>query len=150
MSKRQASQAAAASAQSVLLHEARSKIVAAYRRSQAPWPDGLGAWYRAEDWADDGTLVAVGETRARALDPWANDRKKGLPCPPLPRVNKLEAVNTSVAVTPVNTPRAPKVIESVAGDPKAARRLTQKLAMRDLRQRRADERERAEREKGDG
>jgi hypothetical protein len=69
----------------------RAKFVGKYRANPAPWPNGIGAWYRAEDWAagndDDGdVLIATGEARARALDPWANMRAAGEVCPPLPAV----------------------------------------------------------------
>jgi hypothetical protein len=68
------------------LAHSRSAFVRQYRADPRSWPDGIGAWYRADDWLDDGTLVATGEARARAIDPWANDRAKGLPCPDLPDV----------------------------------------------------------------
>ena len=83
MRARKAQVAAAAAQSAQLLLEARAKIVVSYRREPRPWPHGIGAWYHPEDWDDSGTLLAVGEARARALDPWANDRKAGRPCPPL-------------------------------------------------------------------
>lgn len=43
----------------------------------------LGAWHRAEDWTADGNLIATGEARLKAIDPWANDRAAGRPCPVL-------------------------------------------------------------------
>jgi hypothetical protein len=73
------------------LAASRAKFVRKYRDNPKPWPDGIGAWYRAEDWVagddDHGdTLIATGEARARALDPWANMRARGEPCPPLPAI----------------------------------------------------------------
>src|SRR5271154_3919201 len=90
------------------LAESRSAFVRQYRRDTRPWPDGPGAWYRHEDWADDGTLVATGEARARALDPWANVRAKGAPCPALRVESRRDAVTKRDAerdaVTPPMTP----------------------------------------------
>jgi hypothetical protein len=40
-------------------------------------------WFRPQDWAADGTLIATGEDRDRALDPWASGRSRGWRCPPL-------------------------------------------------------------------
>ena len=65
-----------------MLLEARSHIVARYRGGSM-WPDGIGAWYRPEDWTDAGDLTATGEAWSAAMDPHANDRAKGLPCPAL-------------------------------------------------------------------
>jgi hypothetical protein len=153
--RRSAAQAAAAQQQLALLHEARSKGVRLYRANPRPWPDGIGAWYRAEDWTDEGELIATGEARARALDWWANDRAKGRPCPPLALVPGA-SVNTPAAINvpklvPVNTSEAPVVDPVNTGGTQArldarkeARRKAAKLAMRDLRERR--EREKAERE----
>lgn len=62
------------------LFESRAEFVRRYRSNPSPWPDGPGAWYRAEDWNDAGELI--GDT-ARALDPFANARANGEPCPPL-------------------------------------------------------------------
>jgi hypothetical protein len=59
----------------------RSAFVLQYRANPRAWPDGIGPWYRPDDWLDDGTLIATGEAKAQALDPWANDRAKGRPCP---------------------------------------------------------------------
>jgi hypothetical protein len=78
------------------LPDSRAAFVRQYWANPHPWPHGPGAWYRAEDWDDAGKLLATGEARARALDPWANDRAKGEPCPPLrgvgvPAACKLEA-----------------------------------------------------------
>ena len=61
----------------------RGKFVVQYRAHPGSWPEGPGAWYRDEDWDKDGSLVAVGEARLRALDPFANDRAAGIPCPAL-------------------------------------------------------------------
>jgi hypothetical protein len=60
--------------------EAHSAYV---RQLRAGLAGGVGVqiWYRAEDWADDGTLIA--STEDRALDPWANLRAKREPCPAL-------------------------------------------------------------------
>jgi hypothetical protein len=61
---------------------ARSRLVVQHRAGQ--WPGGnIGAWYSPEDWTDTGELVATGEAMARAMDPWANDRASGRPCPAL-------------------------------------------------------------------
>jgi hypothetical protein len=57
-----------------LRSELRADFVRRYRANPSPWPDGPGIWYRAEDWADDGTLLATGRAAAMALDPWAADR----------------------------------------------------------------------------
>jgi hypothetical protein len=70
----------------------RRDFVRQYRADPRPWPDGPGAWYRAQDWGDHG-LIATGRAAAMALDPWASDRLRGyvtdpvtaerLPVPPL-------------------------------------------------------------------
>jgi hypothetical protein len=58
------------------------------RRHRAqPQATHLGPWYRSEDWADDGTLIATGRAAAMALDPWASarrDRIAGKPWSPWP------------------------------------------------------------------
>jgi hypothetical protein len=59
----------------------RSAFVLQYRANPRAWPDGIGPCYRPDDCLDDGTLIATGEAKARALDPWADDRSKGRPCP---------------------------------------------------------------------
>jgi hypothetical protein len=65
----------------------RARLARRYRMNPSPWPDGIGKWFHQEDWApgDDATgdvLIATGEARVRALDPWSNNRAKGEPCPP--------------------------------------------------------------------
>ena len=79
-----------------LLESSRAKYVRQYRANAHPWPDGIGAWYKSADWIpgndkDGDTLIATGNARARALDPWANVRAKGEPCPPLPE-SQIETV----------------------------------------------------------
>jgi hypothetical protein len=66
----------------------RGLFVVKYRLHKGNWPDGPGAWYKDEDWDKDGNLIAAGEARLRALDPFANDRAAGLPCPPLGEVDR--------------------------------------------------------------
>ena len=75
------------------LLEARGRLVRQYRANRGPWPQGIGAWYRAEDWSDSGELLADGEARVRALDAWANVRAWGEDCPPLP-VTGVDAAST--------------------------------------------------------
>jgi hypothetical protein len=140
---RRKAQAAAAQQQLTLLHEARSKGVVAYRANPRPWPDGIGAWYRAEDWTDAGELIAVGEARARALDWWANDRAKGRPCPPLAGVPPRAVTTPVVSKAPVVTSSDAPVVTPKKSDRKA----NKARAMRDLRQRRVEAREKAERER---
>jgi hypothetical protein len=144
MTRRGGAKTAAAQQQLELLHEARSKGVRLYRANPRPWPDGIGAWYRAEDWTDDGVLIAEGEARARALDWWANDRVKGLKCPPLAGVPPRPVVTSPL---PVVTQPDPKPSPVVTTHQKPDRKANKARAMRDLRQRRADARERAERER---
>src|SRR5215475_8607783 len=76
-----------------LLHN-RAKLVQAYRRNPNLYPDGIGAWYQPQDWdprrPGPARLIATGNARLRALDPWANLRAKGEPHPngaPLPPLN---------------------------------------------------------------
>jgi hypothetical protein len=155
--RRSAAQAAAAQQQLALLHEARSKGVRLYRANPRPWPDGIGAWYRAEDWTDSGELIATGEARARALDWWANDRAKGRPCPPLagvpPRVvtTKVSSVTTSEAVTtPSEREQKEAVTTSAEPAPTGGRSKPKRdraQYMRDRRQAEADAREKVERER---
>ncbi len=87
------------------LEESRGKFVLQYRENPKPWPDGIGAWFKDEDWDKDGKLIAVGEAMARALDQYANNRAKGLPCPPLPEVEGFKPVRQSKA--PVRQPAPP-------------------------------------------
>jgi hypothetical protein len=92
------------------LAESRAKFVRRYRTDSRPWPDGIGAWFRQEDWApgndtDGDVLIATGEARARALDPWSNMRAKGERCPPLPLLDE-ESRNSP---SPVTNGRPPKV-----------------------------------------
>jgi hypothetical protein len=74
------------------LEESRGKFVLQCRANPRGWPDGIGAWFKDEDWDRDGKLVVVGEAKTRAVDPWANDRAKGRPCPPLPKVDGFDPV----------------------------------------------------------
>jgi hypothetical protein len=76
------------------LAASRSAFVKQYRANAHGWPDGIGAWYRPIDWDDGGTLLATGEAKARALDPWANDRAAGRPCPALPDVTETHVTKT--------------------------------------------------------
>jgi hypothetical protein len=86
----------------------------------------LGAWYRPGDWDDDGNLIATGRAAARALDPWANTRHKGVytdpltgklkPVPPL----RFEGVDypdeepaSDTAIAPVVQPPAEPVVQHV-------------------------------------
>jgi hypothetical protein len=70
------------------LPQSRADFVRQYRANPAPWPQGPGAWYRSEDWDDDGNLLVTGRAAALALDPWANDRPKGFTTDPLTNTRK--------------------------------------------------------------
>jgi hypothetical protein len=96
------------------LAESRARFVRRYRANRASWPDGIGAWYRPQDWAsgNDDTgdiLIATGEARVRALDPWANMRAKGERCPPLPGVKQSGVKQSGVKQPDVKQPKAPDV-----------------------------------------
>jgi hypothetical protein len=88
------------------LHEEREKLVAKYRTNSSPWPHGIGAWYHTADWHwKTNELIATGNNRIRALDPYANLRAKGqtiLPDgSPLPPLNLLpEEPSQPVTKTP--------------------------------------------------
>jgi len=40
------------------LEEARAALVARYHKASFAWPDGIGAWYVAMQWNDDGTRIS--------------------------------------------------------------------------------------------
>lgn len=62
------------------LEKSRGKAVRESREKTGVY---LGTWYRPEDWNENGDLIATGIARLKVLDPWANDRAAGRPCPPL-------------------------------------------------------------------
>jgi hypothetical protein len=134
-------QVSAATAQFPMFAEDRSKLVRMFRENPRPWPDGIGAWYRAEDWDDSGVLLATGEARARALDPWANDRARGRPCPPMPGVTP-QLVTTPPRVVTTSEP----VTTSPLPGPDDRVTISRKKPKRDRAQYMRDRREKLERE----
>jgi hypothetical protein len=101
------------------LFESRAKAV---RRHRGPGPHGgvLGPWYRAEDWGDDGTLLATGRAAAMALDPFTTARLDGylvdgatcqrMPVPPL----RYEGVEYPDDEPLVEAAEAPKPVTNAA------------------------------------
>jgi hypothetical protein len=108
------------------LADSRSQFVKQYRANSSPWPGGIGAWHRPEDWDDEGNLLATGRAAAMALDPWANARREGFlvdnvtgqrkPVPPL----RFEGIDPVDAVTPVTRKRANVTPKNADVTPKPA------------------------------
>lgn len=67
-----------------LLTEHRGRLVAKYRVNPQVWPDGIGSWYKPEDW---------GPTDDKGIARPVNNR------PDTAIVNKPEAVNTEAVNT---------------------------------------------------
>ncbi len=103
------------------LLEAREKAVAAYRKQPGSWPDGIGAWYQPADWGPEkdgpAPLIAIGDARARALDPWANVRAKGGPCPPLP-------MSSERSLEDMSSEKLAKMEDSLPGPGKVVKNAT--------------------------
>jgi hypothetical protein len=91
------------------LHQARSDLVAKYRKNPAAWPDGIHGksdpWYRADEWNSKGEWIAPYQP------PWmpqaepteaASKSEPHTPSPVNNPVNIAPPVNTSVN-SPVNT-----------------------------------------------
>ena len=119
----------------------KNQLVIAYQISRTPWPDGIGAWYRPQDWDKEGNLIATGNDRARALDPWANDRAKGRPCPPIPGlIDETQVESQSQSVTEISVTEIQEepvteitVTETRVGRPAKADALTPAERMRRYR-----------------
>src|SRR5215472_7011926 len=56
-----------ADAQAERLLEARKWVVKRYRQHAASWPDGIGAWYKPEEWTDTGEYLGA-VTKSNATD----------------------------------------------------------------------------------